>query len=222
MAYEQASVIEQSNSLTDVLARNKCLRQTYMLLAVNLLFSAICAFAGMALKVGPINPIIHLVAFIGLSLLVAKNANNGFGIVFLFAFTGFLGFALSNVLSMYIAIGAGDVVVKALFGTAVLFGSLSVYAIVSGKNFSFLGGFLFCGMIVALLAAIANLFLHIPVLSVAISAAVLLIFSGYVLYDTSNIVNNGERNYIIATLQLFINIYNIFVSLLNILMALRD
>ena len=225
MAYEQqqAQVIEQSQAgIGEIIARNKVLRQTYALLAANILFSAICSFVGMKMGIGQIPVLVHVVGFVGLSWLVARNATSGLGIVFLFALTGFMGFALSNVMSMFISAGAGETVVKALFGTAVIFAGLSAYVLISGKNFSFLGGFLFCGVIILFLAAIAALFLHMPALNLAISVACLFIFSGYVLYDTSDIIHGEETNYIIATLRLFVDIYNIFVSLLHILAALRD
>lgn len=200
-----------------ILARNKVLRQTYILLAVNVLFSALCAFIGMKMNIGNIPWFVYLVGFFGLTFGISANRNNGLGIILLFALTGFLGFSLSNILNLYIAHGMGNVVVKALIGTAVIFFALSAYVLKTGKNFNFLGGFLFVAMIVALLAMLGAILFKMTVLSVVVSAAFLLIFSAYVLFDTSRIMRGEEDNYILATLNLFINLFNIFVSLLNLL-----
>ena len=201
-----------------ILARNKVLRQTYILLAMNVLFSAACAYVGMLMKVN----VPFWLYFIGWVLLipaVSANRNNGLGIVLLFALTGFLGFYLSHAMNMYVAYGMGSVVVKALVGTAVLFFGLSAYVLFTGTNFTFLGGFLYTGMMVVILALIGSFFFDMSGLSLAISAACLILFSGYVLYDTSNIIQGEETNYIMATLQLFLDIFNIFISLLNLLSA---
>lgn len=200
-----------------LLARNKVLRQTYILLAANVLFSAFCAFVGMKMGIGRIPWFIYLVGFFGLTFGISANRNNGLGIILLFAFTGFLGVSLSNILNFYVAYGLGNVVVKALVGSAVIFFALSAYVLKTGKNFNFLGGFLFVGMIVVLLASIGALLFNMTALSAVISGACLMVFSGYVLFDTSRIMRGEEDNYILATLNLFINLFNIFVSLLNLL-----
>ena len=128
-----------------ILARNKVLRQTYILLGMNVLFSAVCAFVGMKLGIGRISPVLAIIAMLGLSWGITANRNNGLGIVLLFALTGFLGFYLSHAMNMYVAYGMGSVVVKALVGTAVLFFGLSAYVLFTGTNFTFLGGFLYTG-----------------------------------------------------------------------------
>ena len=202
-----------------ILARNKVLRQTYILLGMNVLFSALCAYAGMLMNIGRINPLIAIVALVGLSIAIRANRTNGLGIVLLFALTGFLGLYVANVLNQFVAHGMGSVVVKALVGTAVLFFGLSAYVLFTGTNFTFFGGFLYTGMMVVFLALIGSLFFDMSGLSLAISAACLILFSGYVLYDTSNIIQGEETNYIMATLQLFLDIFNIFISLLNRLSA---
>ena len=194
-----------------ILARNKVLRQTYILLGMNVLFSAVCAFVGMKLGIGRISPVLAIIAMLGLSWGITANRNNGLGIVLLFALTGFLGFYLSHAMNMYVAYGMGSVVVKALVGTAVLFFGLSAYVLFTGTNFT--------GMMVVILALIGSFFFDMSGLSLAISAACLILFSGYVLYDTSNIIQGEETNYIMATLQLFLDIFNIFISLLNLLSA---
>lgn len=206
----------QSASGDSIIARNKVLRQTYILLGMNVLFSAVCAYVGMRLNI-QIPWMLTIVALFGLSMAIQANRNSGLGIVLLFALTGFLGLYVSYALNVYVSMGMGDVVVKALVGSAIIFFGLSAYVLVSGKNFSFLGGFLFVGVLVAFLAALGAMLFSMPALSVVTSAAFLLIFSGYVLYDTSNIIHGEETNYIVATLGLFMNIFNIFISLLNLL-----
>ena len=202
-----------------ILARNKVLRQTYILLGMNVLFSALCAYAGMLMNIGRISPLIAIVALVGLSIAIRANRTNGLGIVLLFALTGFLGLYVANVLNLFVAYGMGSVVVKALVGTGIIFFALSAYVLFTGTNFTFLGAFLFTGLLVAFLAGLGAMFFHMTALSVAVSAAFLVIFSGYVLYDTSRIIEGEETNYISATLDLFMDIFNIFVSLLNILSA---
>lgn len=205
-----------------ILARNKVLRQTYTLLGVNVLFSALCAYIGMAMKIGPIPWFVAMIAIMGLSYGIQAKRNSGVGIALLFVLTGFLGLYVSNFLGLLFATGASEVVVKALIGTAVIFFGLSAYVLSTGKNFSFLGGFLFVGVIVALLAGIGAAIFSMSALSVVVSAAFLLIFSGYVLYDTSNIVHGLETNYITATLGLFMNIFNIFISLIQLIGVFGD
>lgn len=199
-----------------ILARNKVLRQTYILLAANIAFSALCAFIGIMLNVN-IPWFLYLAGLIGFSFLVNANRNSGLGILFLFALTGLVGFSLSNILSLYFGAGMGNIVFKALVGTAIIFFSLSAYVVMTGKNFTFLGGFLFVAVMVLILASLGAMLFNMTALSVIVSAAALIIFSGYVLYDTSNIIQGAETNYITATLSLFINILNIFTSLLNLL-----
>lgn len=211
----------QTSTQDSILARNKVLRQTYILLGMNVLFSAVCAYIGMKLNVN-LPWFVAIIGLFGLSFAIQANRNNGLGILFLFALTGLLGFYLSYALNIYVSHGMGDIVVKALVGSAIIFFALSAYVLASGKNFSFLGGFLFVGVIVAFLAALGAAIFGMSALSLVTSAAFLLIFSGYVLYDTSNIIHGEETNYIIATLNLFMNIFNIFVSLLNLLSAFRD
>ena len=202
-----------------ILARNKVLRQTYILLAMNVLFSAVCAYLGMRLGIGRIPPALALIGIFALSWAVSANRNNGLGIVLLFAFTGGLGFYLSAYLSLLMGVGMGSIIVKALVGTAILFFGLSAYVLFTGTNFTFLGGFLYTGIMVAFLASIGGWVFGMSALSLAASAAFLVISSGYVLYNTSNIIQGEETNYIMATMDLFINIFNMFVSLLNILSA---
>ena len=152
---------------------------------------------------------------------IPKVANKPSGIVWTFAFTGLLGGSLGPMLYYYLGMpGGGDIVMQALGGTAVIFFALSAYVLTTKKDFSFMGGFLMTGLIVILLAIIGNFFFAMPALSLGISAAIIFLMSGFILYDTSRIVHGGETNYIMATVGLYLNIYNIFTSLLHLLGAL--
>ena len=147
-----------------------------------------------------------------------RTANSGAGIAVVFAFTGLLGFGLGPVLNHYLSMAnGGELIATSMGGTAIIFLGLSGYALTTQRDFSFLGGFLFAGLIVVLLAAFAGIFLQMPGLWLAINAAVIMIFSGFILFDTSRIINGGETNYILATTGIFLSIYNIFTSLLHLL-----
>ncbi|WP_297529236.1 Bax inhibitor-1/YccA family protein [Thiohalobacter sp.] len=210
-----------SRAETSALETNKVLRQTYMLLSMTLLFSAGMAGLSMAMNMPPMTYLVSVgIAFLLLWLVLPRTANSGAGLAVVFAFTGLMGFGLGPILSMYLAIpNGGQVVMTALGGTGVIFMALSAYAMTTRRDFSFLGGFLFVGLIVVLVAAIANIFLAIPALSLAISAIAVLIFSGLILFDTSRIINGGETNYIMATVALYLDIYNLFLHLLQLLGA---
>jgi len=199
--------------------KNKVLRDTYKLLAMTLLFSGLMAGVSMAIAMPPI---MSLVASIGAIVLVwfvlPKTAHSTTGIFVVFGFTGLLGLGLGPMLSSYLSMpGGSQIIMTAMGGTGAIFLGLSAYALMTRKDFSFLGGMLFAGMIVVLIAALANIFFAMPALSLAISGAVILLMSGFILFDTSRIVNGGETNYILATAGLYLSIYNIFVSLLQIL-----
>lgn len=198
---------------------NKVLRNTYSLLSMTLLFSALMAGVSMAMQMGPMA---HLLSFVGSIVLIwfvlPRTANSAAGIGVVFAITGLMGFGLGPVLNTYLGLANGSqVIMTALGGTGAIFLGLSAYTLTTKKDFSFLGGMLFVGILVVLLGAIVNIFLAIPFVSMAISAAVILIMSGFILYDTSRIVNGGETNYVLATVSLYLSIYNIFVSLLHLL-----
>lgn len=203
------------------LATNKVLRNTYMLLGLTLLFSAITAGISMAMGLSSgMGLILSLVGF-GLLFVVNRTADSGMGLVMIFAFTGVMGASIGPMLAHYLAMPGGpELVMQALGGTAVVFFALSAYALTTRKDFSFMGGFLMVGLIVAVVAMIANIFLGIPALSLTISAAIVFIMSGMILWDTSRIVNGGETNYIRATVSLYLNIYNLFIHLLSLLTAM--
>ncbi|TKB48537.1 Bax inhibitor-1/YccA family protein [Ferrimonas sediminicola] len=196
---------------------NKVLRNTYMLLAMTLAFSAAVAGVTMALQLPHPGIIITLVGFYGLLFLVSRTANSAMGLVSVFALTGFMGYTLGPILGMYLGAGMGDIVLMALGGTALTFFGLSAYVLVTGKDMSFLGGMMMAGFWVIIAAFIANLFLAIPALSMALSCLFILFSSGAILMQTSAIIHGGERNYINATVTLFVSLYNIFVSLLSLL-----
>ena len=198
---------------------NKVLRNTYMLLSMTLLFSALTAVISMMVQVGPgISLACSFGALALIWLVLPRTANSSAGIGVVFAITGLLGFGLGPILNNYLALSNGsEIIATALGGTGVIFLALSGYVLTTRKDFSFMGGFLMVGLIIVLLAAVANIFFMIPALSLAVSGAIILVMSGLILYDTSRIIHGGETNYILATIGLYLNIYNIFISLLQIL-----
>jgi len=202
-------------------AVNKVLKNTYMLLGMTLAFSALAAAFSMATNAAPVNIWVMLIGFYGLLFATHKLANSAWGLVTVFALTGFMGYTLGPILNYYMSTSAGtEIVTMALGGTAFIFFGLSGYALVSRKDFSFLSGFLFAGFLVIIGAFIANLFLAMPALQLALSAGFILFSSAVILFQTSAIIHGGERNYILATVTLFVSLYNIFISLLNLLTAL--
>lgn len=209
-----------TRSDTQVLATNKVLKNTYALLSMTLLFSALTAGLSMRLNLPHPGLIITMVGYFGLLFLTTRFSNSAWGLLFVFALTGFMGLTLGPILSMYISTfsNGSQLVMTALGGTGVIFLGLSGYALTSRKDFSFLGGFLMVGILVAFLAGIVALFVpNMPGLSLAVSAMFILLMSGMILYQTSEIIHGGETNYILATITLYIAIYNLFLSLLQIL-----
>ena len=197
---------------------NRVVRNTYMLLSLTLLFSALTAGASMALKVPHPGLIITLVGYFGLLFLTTKFRNSGLGIVFVFALTGFMGYTLGPILNAYLGLPNGaQTVMTAMGATAAIFVGLSGYALTTRKDFSFMGGFLMVGILVAFLAGLGAIFFQIPALSLAVSAMFVLLMSGLILYETSNIIRGGETNYVMATVMLFVAIFNLFTSLMQLL-----
>ncbi|KAF3977130.1 MAG: Bax inhibitor-1/YccA family protein [Methylococcales symbiont of Iophon sp. n. MRB-2018] len=208
-----------SHSQASILSTNKMLRNTYTLLSITLLFSA--ATAGLAMVFNLPHPgiIITMVGYFGLLFLTNKYSNSALGLVFVFALTGFMGLTLGPIINSYVqAFSNGhQLVLTALGGTGVIFLGLSAYALTTRKDFSFLGGFLMVGVLLAFLASIGAMLFSIPALSLTVSALFILLMSGMILYQTSAIINGGETNYIMATVSLYISIYNLFLSLLHLL-----
>lgn len=205
-------------SETSLIASHKVLRNTYMLLAMTLLFSAFTAGLSIAFNLPSMGIIITLVGYFGLLFLTTKLRNSAWGLASVFALTGFMGLTLGPIISRYLAIPGGSTIVMGAMGlTGLIFISLSAYVLVSKRNFSFMGGFLMAGMLVALVASLGAIFFQIPALSLTISAAMVLLMSGMILYETSDIIHGGETNYIMATVNLYITIFNLFLNLLQLL-----
>ena len=200
------------------LATNKVLRNTYMLLSLTLLFSALTAGVAMATNAPPLHWLITLGGYFGLLFVVTRLRNSVWGLLAVFALTGFLGYTLGPILNFYLSLPNGSqVVMTALAGTGAIFLALSGYALVSRKDFSFMGSFLMIGILVAFLAGLGAMLFNIPMLSLAVSAMVILLMSGMILWQTSDIIHGGETNYIMATVTLYITLFNLFVNLLQIL-----
>jgi len=200
------------------LSTHKVLRNTYMMLAMTLLFSALTAGVAMSMGVGRMNIFVLLIGAYGLMFLVHKTANSTAGIFATFAFTGFMGFTLGPVLNAYLSLpNGGQLVMTALGMTGITFAGLSTVALVTRKDFSFLSNFLFAGAIVLILAMLAAMIFNISGLALAVSAGFVLFASAAILFETSQIIHGGQTNYLLATVSLYVSIYNMFVSLLALL-----
>ncbi len=208
-------------SQESILSTNKMLKNTYLLLSMTLLFSAATAGVAMFLNLPHPGMIISLIGYFGLLFLTHKFSNSSLGLVFVFALTGFMGLTLGPILNLYLnAFSNGhELVMTALGGTGIIFLGLSAYALTTRKDFSFIGGFLMVGILVAFIAGLAAMFFSIPALSLAVSAMFVLLMSGMILFETSAIIHGGETNYILATVSLYVSIYNLFLSLLQLLAA---
>ncbi len=201
-----------------ILATNKVIRNTYMLLSMTLVFAAVVAGISVALKLPHPGIILTLVGFFGLLFGITRMRNSAMAIPLVFVLTGFMGYTLGPVINRYLGMpNGGEIVMQAMGATAAIFISLSAYALTTKRDFSFMGGFLMVGILVAFVASLAAIFLDIPALSLAISAAFVLLMSGVILYETSNIIHGGETNYVMATVSLFVSIFNLFTSLLHLL-----
>lgn len=211
--------IAVSRSDAAVQSTNKLIRNTYSLLSLTLLFSAAACGLSMALGVGHgAGLVTSLIAMGLLWFALPRTANSASGIGVVFAITGLLGFGLGPTLNAYLSLANGsEIVLTAMGGTGAIFLGLSGYALTTRRDFSFMGGFLVVGLLVVVGASLLNIFLSIPAMSLATSAAVVLLMSGFILYDTSRMVNGGETNYVLATISLYLNILNLFTSLLHLL-----
>ena len=208
---------------TAVLTTNKVIRNTYMLLSITLLFSALSAGVSMALNLPHPGLLLTLGGYFGLLFLTAKFRDSALGLAFVFALTGFMGYTLGPILNAYLAVPNGSqVVMTAMGATGAIFLGLSGYALTSRRDFSFMGGFLMVGILVAFLAGLGAVFFEMPGLSLAVSAMFVLLMAGLILYETSNIIHGGETNYIMATYSLYLSIFNIYISLLQILDFMGD
>ena len=214
----------EAGSLRSALVTNKVIRNTYLLLAMTLAFSALTAAASMAMKLPHPGLVITLAGYFGLLFLTTRFRDRALGLAFVFGLTGFMGYTLGPILYAYLGMPNGpQLVMTALGATGAVFLGLSGYALTSRKDFSFMGGFLMVGILVAFLAGLGAIFFDMPVLSLAVSAMFVLLMSGLILYQTSNIIHGGETNYIMATVTLYVSIFNLFTSLLHLLgFANRD
>ncbi len=210
-----------STSEASILSSNKMLKNTYTLLSMTLIFSATIAGVAMHFNLPHPGMIITMVGYFGLLFLTSKFSNSALGLLFVFALTGFMGLTLGPILNMYMSAFSNghELIMTALGGTGVIFLGLSGYALTTRKDFSFLGGFLMVGILVAFLAGIGAVVFSIPALSLAVSAMFILLMSGMILFQTSAMINGGETNYIMATVSLYVSIYNLFLSLLHLLAA---
>lgn len=215
-AVRNAQTVDYTDS--SLIASHKVLRNTYMLLSMTLLFSALTAAASVALALPGPGILITLAGYFGLLFLTTKLRNSAWGIASVFALTGFMGYTLGPIISRYLGMPGGSSIVMSAMGlTGIIFMGLSAYVLISKRDFSFMGGFLMVGMLVAFVASLGAIFFQIPALSLTISAVMVLLMSGMILFETSNIINGGETNYIMATVSLYITIFNLFISLLQLL-----
>ncbi len=207
-----------SQTQPSALESNKVLRNTYALLSLTLLFSALTAGVSLMLQLPHPGIIISLVGFFGLYFLTTKLRNSIWGLPSVFALTGFMGYTLGPIVGHYLSMpGGGTIVMNAMGLTGLIFMGLSAYVLTTRKDFSFIGGFLMVGILLAFFAGLGAVFFQIPALALAVSAMFVLLMSGFILYETSNILHGGETNYIMATVSLYVSIYNLFTSLLQIL-----
>ena len=214
--------ISTARSESQILATNKVLKNTYALLSVTLFFSVFMALVSMAVEPPQGVGLFTMLAAMGLIwFALPRTANSSKGIWVVFGITGLLGFGIGPLLNAYMQMAnGGQIVATAFSGTGLIFLGLSGYALTSKKDFSFMAGFLMVGLVIAIVAMIGNIFLQMPALSLAISSAVILIMSGFILYDTSAIIRGEQTNYILATVGMYLSIFNIFIHLLNLLAAL--
>jgi modulator of FtsH protease len=208
-----------------LLQRNRVLRNTYALLAVSLIPTVVGAFVGVQMKLGALmagSPIISMLLFMavamGMMMLIERNKNSGAGVALLLGFTFIMGLMLSQILGSILGMSNGvSLIMYAFGGTAVIFGSMATIASVSKRDFSGIGKWAMVGMLVIIVAMVANIFLQLPALMLTISVIAIGIFSAMMLYDVQRVINGGETNYISATLSIYLSIYNVFVHLLSIL-----
>jgi modulator of FtsH protease len=201
-----------------IFTTNRVIRNTYVLLSMTLLFSAFTAGVSMTLNLPHPGLMLTLLGYFGLLFLTSKFRNHALGLAFVFALTGFMGYTLGPILNMYLATAnGGQVVMTAMGATGVIFLGLSAFVLNTRKDFSFMGGFLMVGILVAFLAGLGAVFFQMPALSLAVSSMFVLLMAGLILYETSNIIHGGETNYIMATVTLYVAIFNLFTSLLHLL-----
>ncbi len=215
---ETLVLTRDAGATTPLLPANRVLRNTYRLLSLTLLFSAGAAGATAALQLPHPGIVVTLIGYFGLLFLTVRLRDSGWGLISVFGLTGFMGYTLGPIISHYLAMPNGhQVVMMAMGSTAAIFLGLSAYATASRRDFSFMGGFLMTGIVVAFLAGLGAIFFAVPALALTVSAVFVLLMAGLILYQTSQIIHGGETNYIMATVTLYVSIYNLFTSLLHLL-----
>lgn len=216
MQYENSTLVRTSQT---ALSTNAVLRNTYILLALTFVCSSLTAGLALITNAPPMHPLMVIVGYIGLLFLTTSLRNSAWGLASIFALTGFMGYTLGPILNYYIHhfSNGTEMVMMSLGATGLIFFGLSGYAMITRKDFSYMTGFLMVGMIVAFLASLGAMFFHLPLVMLAVSAMFVLISSGIILVQTSQIIQGGETNYIMATITLYVSLYNLFISLLNIL-----
>ena len=212
------SVSATSAQTREGISANRVLRNTYSLLSMTLIFSAVTAGVSMAMNFPHPGLLLTLLGYFGLLFATSRFRNSSLGLLFVFALTGFMGYTLGPILNAYLSMSnGGQIVMTAMGATGTIFLGLSGYALISRRDFSFMGSFLVVGILVGFLAGLGAIFFELPALSLAVSAIFVLLMSGLILYETSNIIHGGETNYIMATVTLFVSIFNLFTSLLHLL-----
>jgi modulator of FtsH protease len=216
-----SNTVTRSRAEGLIIQTNSVIKNTYILLSLTLLFSAATAWLAMLSNAKPMGLLV-LPVYFGLLFATQALRNSVWGIAMIFAFTGFMGYTLGPILNMVISgySNGSQIVMSSLGATGLIFFALSAYALTTRKDFSYMAGFLFVAATVAFVGSIVGIFFHITMLSLMVSAAFVLVASGLILFETSQIVNGGERNYIMATISLYVSIYNLFLSLIQILTAL--
>lgn len=221
MEYTQNPAVARRG--TSVLATNKVLRNTYILLSMTLLFSAATATVSAVLRLPYPGLLITLVAYFGLLFLTTKFRNSNLSLLFVFALTGFLGYTLGPLINAYLTLpNGGELIALALGTTGIAFLGLSGYALVSKRDFSFLGNFLMVGILTAFCLGLAAYFFSMPALSLAVSGMFVMLMCGLILFETNRIVQGGETNYVMATVTLYVALYNLFTSLLHLFGVMGD
>ncbi len=215
-------MFSRTSTQESALQTNKVLRNTYALLSMTLLWSAIVAGVAMVMNLPHPGLIITLVGFYGLLFLTEKNRNNGMGLVFTFVLTGFMGYTLGPILNAYVGAGMGDLIVTALGGTALSFLAASAYALTTKRDLSMMGGLMLSLFVVLVVGMIASIFIQSTILHLALSSLFIVFSTMAILMTTQGIIRGGETNYISATVTLYVSIYNIFISLLQILGIMND
>ena len=218
MMQQQYAIARPAESL---LATNKLIRNTYLLLSMTLVFSAVTAGIAIATNMPFMGPLLTLGGYFGLLFLTTRLRNSAWGLLSIFALTGFMGLTLGPMINAYLKFysNGGHLVMLAMGGTGAIFLGLSGYALSTRKDFSFLGGYVFVGILVAFLAGIGALIFNLPALALAVSAVFIMLMSAFILFQTSAMIHGGETNYIMATISLYVSIYNLFTSLLHLLGA---